>query len=68
METPNFFEQAANISKAHGYDILAKQVGELKQIIKSLIQEGELDDLEFTNPADTLSFKELIKKAKIASL
>lgn len=25
------FEQMANISKAHGYDILAEQVGELKK-------------------------------------
>jgi hypothetical protein len=27
----NIFEQAAQITKAHGFDILAKQVGELKQ-------------------------------------
>lgn len=27
----NLFEQMANISKAHGYDILSKQVGELKE-------------------------------------
>ena len=27
----NLFEQAANISKAHAYDILVEQVGELKE-------------------------------------
>lgn len=27
----NVFEQLANISKAHGYDILSEQVGELKK-------------------------------------
>ena len=26
----NLFEQMTNITKAHGYDILSKQVGELK--------------------------------------
>lgn len=37
----NLFEQAANISKAHGYDILAKQVGELQAENKRLLSLNE---------------------------
>lgn len=32
----NFFEQAANISKAHAYDIVSKQVQELQEENKRL--------------------------------
>lgn len=39
----NLFEEAANISKAHGYDILAKQVVELKEEVKKWKEDH--DDL-----------------------
>lgn len=64
----NLFEQMANISKAHAYDILAAHVGELKEIIRSLIEVGELEDLTFTNDEDSERFKKLVNKAKILSL
>jgi len=41
----NLFEQMANITKAHGYDILSKQVGELKSERDALeAQVKELKD------------------------
>ena len=58
----------ANISKAHAYDIASKQVGELKQIIREMIAFGELDEIEFTNEHQTAAWKQLINKAKVASL
>lgn len=64
----SLFQQAANISKAQGYDILADHVGELKEVIRELIAVGELEELEFTEPTTTAAFKQLIKKAKILSL
>ncbi len=64
----NLFEQFANISKAHAYDILADQVKELKEVIKQLIEAGDLEDLEFTTPADTLKFKLILKRAKILAI
>ena len=62
------FEQAVNISKAHAFDIVSKQVGELKEVIKELIDFGELEDLQFTESVDTEIFQNLVKKAKILSL
>lgn len=64
----NLFEQMANISKAHGFDILAKHVEELKQVIRDLIDKGDLNDLEFTDDESTKDFKEVLSKAKILSL
>lgn len=64
----NIFEQAALISKAHGYDILAAHVKELKEVIRQLIEVGELQDITFTDPADTIEFQAIVKKAKILSL
>ena len=64
----NLFEQIANITKAHGYDILAKQVIELKQVIRELIEFGELEDIEFTNSSETDKFKKILTKAKILSI
>jgi len=63
-----FLTQMATISKAHAYDILAKHVTELKQVIRQLIEVGELDDIEFTNSAATEEFKKIVDKAKILSL
>ena len=62
------FEQLTNISKAHAYDIVSKQVGELKEIIRQLIDLGDLNDLEFTTPEDTEAFKTILNKAKTATL
>lgn len=62
------FEQIANISKAHGYDILAGHVNNLKQVIKELIEAGDLDDLVFTDKESTDNFKSILNKAKILSL
>ena len=62
------FEMMANISKAHGYDILAKQVKELKECINNLIEVGELEDLTFTDEAATKLFQFWVNKAKILSL
>ena len=62
------FEQMANISKAHAYDIVSTQVVELKSIIRELIAFGELDEIEFTNEHQTAVWKQLINKAKVASL
>lgn len=64
----NLFEQIANISKAHAYDILTDHNKELKEVIRQLIEAGDLEDLEFTTPADTLKFKLILKKAKILSI
>lgn len=64
----SIFEQMANISKAHGYDILTGQVRELKQVIKCLISAGELDNLEFPDKDHTDKFKNILKTAKILSL
>ena len=64
----NLFDQMATISKAQGFDILSKQVGELKKVIRDLINVGELEDIEFTEPAATLYFQSIVKKAKILSL
>lgn len=62
----NLFEQFATITKASAYDIVSKQVGELKEVIRELIEEGELDKMA-TNPGATDRFKKLVKKAKILS-
>lgn len=60
----NLFEQFANISKAHAYDILTDHVKELKEVIRQLIDAGDLEDLEFTTEADTLKFKLILNRAK----
>jgi hypothetical protein len=64
----DLFNQIANISKAGAYDILAQQVGELKQVIRDLIEKGELDDLKFTDENDTAEFKTILNRAKILSV
>lgn len=64
----NLFEQAANISKAHAYDIVSKQVDELKEAIRELIRIGELEDVTFTDEAATKLFQYWVNKAKILSL
>lgn len=65
----DLFNQIANISKAGAYDILvAHQVRELKQVIRDLIEKGELDDLEFTETNDTAEFKTILNRAKILSV
>lgn len=61
-------QQIVNISKAGAYDALVPYVGELKDVIRKLIEVGELDELTFTDPADTEEFQNLVKKAKILSL
>lgn len=61
----NLFEQMANISKAHGYDILSNQVKELKESLRDMILLHE------TNPVErklTQEYEEKLKKAKILSL
>ena len=67
MATLNLKDTIVNISKAAAYDILAAQVKELKQVIKDLIEVGELDDLEFTDEEGTEEFKAVLNKAKILS-
>ena len=64
----NLLEQMANITKAHGYDILSEQVGKLKSVIKELIEVGELEDITFTEQADTDKFQAIVKKANLLSL
>jgi len=64
----NLQEQIINISKAHAYDILADQVKELKEVIRELIEAGDLDDLTFTDSDSTNEFKTILNKAKILSL
>lgn len=64
----DLFNQIANISKAGAYDILAQQVRELKQVIRDLIEKGELDDLKFTDENDTAEFKTTLNRAKILSM
>lgn len=64
----NLFEQIATISKAGAYDILAEQVKELKQVIRDLIEAGELDDISFTDANDTAEFKTILNRAKILSM
>ncbi len=63
----SLFEQMATITKASAYDILAKQVKELKMVIRDLITFGELDEIEFTNIAETEHFQQLVSKAKLLS-
>ena len=68
LHSDSLFEQIANITKANGYDILAKQVIELKQVIMELIDVGELEDIEFNDSNDTAEFKKILNKAKILSI
>lgn len=68
MDQDYLFQQMTNISKAHAFDIVSQQVGELKAIINKLIEVGELEDLTFTDPADTHEFQTIVKIAKIAAL
>ncbi len=64
----NLFDQMANISKAHAYDVLVNQVKALKQVINDLISFGELEDVSFTNETETKQFQDLVLKAKILAL
>lgn len=64
----NLSEMIVNISKAAAYDIVSKQVGELKQVIRDLIDNGDLNDLEFTDKQSTEDFKATLNKAKILSM
>lgn len=61
-------ESIVNISKAGAYDVVSKQVGELKEVIRQLIDKGDLNDLVFTDQESTDEFKEVLNKAKILSL
>ncbi len=64
----SLFEQMATISKAHAYDTMVSLVIDLKQIIRELIDKGDLEDLVFLNPEDTAKFKKVLNRAKILSL
>lgn len=64
----NLLEILSNITKAAAYDVLVTQVKELKEIIRQLIEVGELDDLTFTEEKQTEEFKTLVNKAKILLL
>lgn len=64
----SLFEHAVNISKAHAYDIVSKQVVELKECISELVRVGELEDITFTDEAATKLFQYWVNKAKILSL
>lgn len=64
----DLFNQIANISKANAYDIVSKQVVELKETMRELIAFGELEDITFTNEHETKAFQQLVNKAKILSL
>lgn len=64
----SLFEQFSNISKAQGYDIVSKQVIELKQVIRELISKGELEDIQFTDQDATEEFKRVLHNAKMLSL
>ena len=64
----NLFEQAAQISKAHAYDIVSEQVKELKEVIRELVRVGELEDITFTDEAATKLFQYWVNRAKTLSL
>lgn len=64
----SLFEQMSNISKAHGYDILAKQVGELKQVIRELTKEFDSHEIKFVDQNDAWRFQSIVSTAKILSL
>jgi hypothetical protein len=64
----DLFDQIVNITKASAYDVLAGHVKELKEVIRDLIEKGELDDLEFTDENDTAEFKTILNRAKILSV
>lgn len=67
MNQDDIFSQIVNISKAGAYDVLSDQVKELKQVIRDLIEAGDLEDLEFTDKESTGAFKAILNKAKILS-
>lgn len=54
------FDQMANISKAHAYDVIVKHHVELKQCIRELVTALEKAELP--------EHKELINKAKLISI
>jgi hypothetical protein len=64
----DLFDQIVNITKASAYDVLAGHVKELKEVIRDLIEKGELDDLKFTDENDTAEFKTILNRAKILSM
>lgn len=82
MEQDSLFEQMANISKAQGYEILAKQVTELKNCNRELIEmlaecasylpalaSHQTEQSKFdTIDKLNINAKSLINKAKILSL
>ena len=68
MTPDNLSQQIINISKAAAYDVTVTQITELKQVIRDLIEVGELDDIEFTDKEETNKFKVILKRAKILSL
>lgn len=67
MKQDDILQQITNITKAHGFDILSNQVKELKEIINQLINVGELEDITFTDDADTAEFQDIVRRAKIIS-
>lgn len=74
MEQDSLFEQMATITKAHAYDILSKQVTELKNCNRELIES--LNELISLNEQISQNFnfpaikkaKTLIQKSKLLSL
>ena len=61
-------ESIVNISKAGAYDIVSKQVGELKEMIRELLKEGELEELDFIEPEENEKWQAIVKRAKLLSL
>lgn len=59
----NFFEQAALISKAHGYDVLADYVKELKELMREVITWND-NGVQLCKGLP----EELVDKLKIKSL
>ena len=61
--------QIVNIAKAGAFDVVSKQVVELKQVIRDLIEKGGLDDVPpFQDEELEKEFRQVLNKAKILSL
>lgn len=65
----SIYEQITAINKAHGFDILAAHVKELKQVIRELIDKGGLDNLTpYTDKEQEKKFQEILNRAKKLAL
>lgn len=60
----NLFNQMANISKAHGYNILADQVKDLKEALRDMILLHETNEGRKLTP----EYEAKVKKAKLLSI